>query len=257
MPANDPDPYPIPSLGPMRRLDLTLPGVAANLALDEALLQEVEEEGLPPVVRLWELPEPAVVLGASSRLHEDVDVAACRADGVPIARRSSGGGTVLIGPGTLNATVVLPLDAAPSLAAVDVAQRSVLECLARALRAQGLPVRVLGSGDLTMDDRKVAGSAQRRLRRHFLIHTTILYNLDLGRIDRYLALPRRQPEYRRNRSHGEFVRNLPIARATLRDVVQAGWLAPGSPPRPAAVPERRVDALMANRFADPAWVERF
>ncbi|HEX8202655.1 MAG TPA: lipoate--protein ligase family protein, partial [Isosphaeraceae bacterium] len=153
---------------PLRWLDRTLPGVEANLALDEALLVAAEEQGAGSVVRLWELPGLAVVLGASCRRAEAVRLELCRAEGVPVARRSSGGGTVLLGPGALNVAVVLPRDAAPGLGAVDVAQHFVLERIAAAVRALGPSVEVLGSGDLTLRRRKVAGSAQRRLRRHFL-----------------------------------------------------------------------------------------
>ena len=48
----------------MRLLDLTLPIAAENLALDEALLLAAEESGAGEVLRLWELPSLAVVLGA-------------------------------------------------------------------------------------------------------------------------------------------------------------------------------------------------
>ena len=51
---------------------------------------------------------------------EDVVIDACRADGVPILRRTSGGGTVVVGPGALNVSVILPDSAAPGLSAVDV-----------------------------------------------------------------------------------------------------------------------------------------
>ena len=70
-----------------------------------------------PLVRLWDPPEYAVVLGASRRIADDVFLEACRADGVPILRRSSGGGTVVVGPGVLCVTVILPEDAAPGLSA--------------------------------------------------------------------------------------------------------------------------------------------
>src|SRR5262249_28452965 len=131
-------------------LDHTEPDIARNLALDEALLVAAEERGAGPALRVWEPSSLAVVLGASSRLYDDVDVSACQADGVAIARRSSGGGTVVVGPGTLNVTVVLPSDAAPGLQAVDTAQAFVLGRTARALRRLGPPVEVRGHGDLTL-----------------------------------------------------------------------------------------------------------
>jgi len=50
--------------GPARWLDVALPSVAENLALDEALLAEAHD-GLfaGVVVRTWMAREPAVVLG--------------------------------------------------------------------------------------------------------------------------------------------------------------------------------------------------
>ena len=84
----------------MRLLDLTLDTVAGNLALDEALLQNAESrpEGGDEVLRLWESPQHAVVVGRSSRVAEEVDILACRAGGVPVFRRCSGGAAVAIGP---------------------------------------------------------------------------------------------------------------------------------------------------------------
>src|SRR4051812_26662056 len=145
-------------------MDLTLPTVEENLALDEALLHEADLGRAGAVLRLWELPRQAVVLGASRRLAEDVIVENCLTDQVPIARRSSGGGTVLIGPGALNVTVVLPESAAPGLASVPTAQRFVLERIAAAIEQHGRHVEVLGCGDLTSAGLKFGGSAQRRLR---------------------------------------------------------------------------------------------
>lgn len=242
---------------PFRVLDVTLGDVAANLAMDEALLSEVEASGGPPVLRLWESTEFAVVLGASGRVGNDVRVTACRADGVPLARRSSGGGTVVIGPGALNATVILPRDAAPGLEWVESAQLFVLERVAEALRARLPGVAVRGSGDLTLHHRKFAGSAQRRLKRHFLVHTSILYAFPLDRIERYLAEPTRQPAYREGRPHGEFLTNLGLPREELVHVLRSAWPSEGSSLEPIPSLEDRVRELVASKFADPAWIERF
>ncbi len=214
-----------------RFLDQTFPDVAANLALDEALLAEIEETGGPPVLRLWEATGYAVVLGASGRVREDVRVEVCQADGVPLARRSSGGGTVVIGPGALNLTVVLPRDAAPGLEAVETAQAFVLERVAGALRAHVPDVAVRGSGDLTLGGRKFAGSAQRRLKRHFLVHASLLYAFALDRIERYLAEPKRQPAYREGRPHVDFLTNLGMPRQKLIAALREAWL-PGGNQRP-------------------------
>ena len=83
----------------MQQLQLTLSTPAANLALDEALLDAAEtDESESELLRIWELPEYCVVLGRSSDAQIEVNLDACRQDRVPILRRSSGGGTILAGP---------------------------------------------------------------------------------------------------------------------------------------------------------------
>src|SRR2546430_4823585 len=99
----------------MHFLDLTLPSAAENLALDEALLLEAEAGRGGEVLRLWEWPTPAVVLGSACVLRDDVDEDACTAGCVPILRRASGGGTVLLGRGCLCCSLVLSMESAPEL----------------------------------------------------------------------------------------------------------------------------------------------
>lgn len=241
-------------------LDITRPVVAENLALDEAMLIEADEGRGPALVRFWEPAGYAVVLGASRRFRDEVHVDACRADGVPIFRRSSGGGTVVIGPGTLNITVILPETAGPGLSAVDAAQHHVLGRLAAAVRRVGPPVEVLAHGDLVLGDRKCAGSAQRRLRHWFLVHCSILYGFDLDRIGRYLTIPRRQPDYRRGRPHRDFVCNLDVSREALVGALRPGPCAsPCDGPAPALAlqgPLSLLPTLVAEKFANREWIER-
>ena len=237
-------------------LDLTLETVEANLALDEALLIEADEGRAGAVLRFWDFPRFAVVLGASRRLAGDVRVDACQEDEVPIVRRSSGGGTVVIGPGALNVTVILPNSAAPGLSAVDLAHRYVLDRIAGALRASERAVAVEGSGDLTVSGRKFGGSAQRRLRSWFLVHCTILHAFPLERIGRYLAVPARQPAYRAGRTHEDFLMNLDLPRTILQDLICSAW-SPSSSLSPATdVPHDLLAALLSERFANRSWIER-
>ncbi|MCH8923144.1 MAG: lipoate--protein ligase family protein, partial [Planctomycetes bacterium] len=100
-------------------LDTTLPTVAENLALDEALLQQARGGSTGGVLRLWESPEMAVVVGRSSRVANEVYETECQQAGVPILRRSSGGAAVLIGPGCLMVSLVLGYEQYPLLRMID------------------------------------------------------------------------------------------------------------------------------------------
>jgi lipoate-protein ligase A len=199
----------------MDYLDLTLPTPEENLALDEALLLDAEAGG-GEVLRVWELPGWAVVLGSAGRLAEDVDEAACAADRVPVLRRTSGGGTVLLGPGCLAYTLVLAYERDPRLRDVTLSYQVILDRVRRALGGLTPAVVHEGSSDLAWGDRKVSGNSQRRRQTHLLHHGTLLYAFDLARIPRYLRVPNRQPLYRRQRAHEAFVANLPLSAAALK-----------------------------------------
>jgi len=245
------------SLASISVLDQTLPLVEENLALDEALLMQADQGQAGAVLRFWESSQLAVVLGASRRIAQDVRVNECIAEGVPVLRRSSGGGTVLIGPGALNVTLVLPADPTVGLSAVDTAQHYVLTRMAEALQAPERPVKVLGSGDLTLAGRKFAGSAQRRLRHWFLVHCSILYAFPLPLIGRYLNVPTRQPAYRAGRAHDEFLMNLGLARTIILSFIQSTWCPSSSLSSAPDVPYDLLRTLLSAKFANRLWVERF
>jgi lipoate-protein ligase A len=234
-------------------LDVTLPTLAANLALDEALLLESESGLGGEVLRVWEWPAYAVVLGAGGKVADDVDAAACAADGVPLGRRSSGGGTVLLGPGCLLYSLVLRYDRAPELGGIGSAHRWVLDRITNALTPLLPGITLAGYSDLTAAGRKFSGNAQQRKRDHLLYHGTLLYDFDLARLGRYLREPPKQPDYRAQRPHGDFVRNLPASAAELRERLRAAW---GAEPAERDLPSADVDRLVAEKFGRADWVYR-
>jgi lipoate-protein ligase A len=233
----------------MHSLEYTGPTAAENLAWEEALLLHAEESGGPELLRLWELEQPAVVLGAGGCVAAEVCREHCQADGIPILRRASGGGTVLLGPGCLCFTLVLRYDRAPLLHDI---RRSFAYVLERIIAALAPEVRLhLQGSDLTLDDRKVSGNAQQRKRRYFLHHGTLLYAVQVADYARYLLPPPRQPEYRRQRPHQQFVTNLPFTAAELRRRLLQTWDAHEPfDPRPLWP---RVHELMTEKYAQDTW----
>jgi lipoate-protein ligase A len=236
----------------MHLLDLTLPDAAANLALDEALLLGAEESEGPALLRLWEQSTRAVIVGAGGSVAHDVNVAACEIDGVPILRRASGGGTVVIGPGCLCFSLVLPYDFAPALVDIRVSNRYILGRVAAALR----PVATAsfeGTSDLAVGGVKISGNAQQRKRRYFLHHGTILFGFDIEQLSTYLLAPERQPDYRRNRPHGDFVMNVPATSATLKQLLIAEWHAGCGY---GDVPWESMHQLVAEKYSRAEWNRR-
>lgn len=248
----------------MTRLDLTYPDPAANLALDEALLLAAEANG-GETLRLWESPTLAVVVGAGGSVAIDVNAPACAADGVPILRRASGGGTVLLGPGCLCFSIVLAYERAPGLNEIPTSNRYVLGRMLNALKPIAPDAIVAGTSDLAVGGRKFSGNAQQRKRTHFLHHGTLLYGFDLDPIPKYLHAPERQPDYRHSRGHGEFVRNLLLERSPfatgglhslsthLKELIAAEWDANDEFE---AIPWEAVQELLAAKYLRDEWTRR-
>jgi lipoate-protein ligase A len=230
----------------MRYLDLTLPTPAENLALDEALLDEAEAAPQPiQTLRFWEPTRATVVVGRSSAIAREVHVEACRRDGVPILRRASGGAAVAIGPGCLMYAVVLSLRRRPDLRVVSQAHRFVLGTLAGALKALAPEVRCRGISDLALGEKKFSGNSLRLKRENLVYHGTILYDFSLEWIDRYLAMPPREPDYRNGRPHRDFVANLPVPAAAIREAIRTAWAATD----PCTDwPRTRTEEIAADRY---------
>ncbi|MEN6407491.1 MAG: lipoate--protein ligase family protein [Thermoguttaceae bacterium] len=237
----------------MRCLELTRPTAAENLALDEALLDEAEQaDGPLETLRFWESPEPAVVVGRSSRIDAEVRRDVCRADGVPILRRTSGGAAVVTGPGCLMYALVLSDQRRPRLRQLDHVHGEVLGRMVEALASLTPGVRHDGTSDLVLGTRKFSGNSVRRRRGHILYHGTLLYDFPLPWIDRWLTMPPRTPQYREGRPHDRFVVNVPILAEAIREALKKVWEA--ETPRD-DWPAERTAQLVAEKYARPEWNE--
>jgi lipoate-protein ligase A len=236
----------------MQFLDLTLPSLEENLALDEALLLQAEESG-GEWLRLWEWPTCAVVLGAAGRLSEDINETTCLADDVPIVRRASGGGTVLLGRGCLLFSLVLRYERAAELTQILPSYRYILGRIRAALATLAPDLEVAGTSDLAVAGRKVSGNSQQRKRRHLLHQGTLLYDFDLERIGHYLRFPQRQPDYRAGRTHGEFLANLRLSRDELKGRLRELWEARGAME---IWPKEAVERLLVDKYTRVEWIRR-
>ncbi|MFZ1932635.1 MAG: lipoate--protein ligase family protein [Thermoguttaceae bacterium] len=235
----------------MQYLDLTLPTPAENLALDEALLDEAEASETPAeTLRLWEPWRPMVVVGRSSQFHVEVRLDACRAGGIPVLRRCSGGAAIVAGPGCLMYALVLSYRLRPQLRSLGEAHRWVLGKLTGAFREFAAGVECKGTSDLAIGGRKFSGNSARLRRNHLLYHGTLLYDFPLELVERCLAMPPRMPDYREDRRHESFLTNLPLSRETIRKALVDAFAADESR---TSWPEHRTAQLVVERYSLPEW----
>ena len=174
---------------------------ATNMAIDEALWRSRQSGQASPTLRFFAWDPPTVSLGYGQALDDHVDVAACRAFGVGLVRRPTGGSAIYHdGPEReLTYTVVATNDDLGVTTDLLEAYRWIARALARGLQALGAPVEVIGlppaggpvpafcfarTGryEIEVGGRKLVGSAQRRRGRCFLQHGSVLLGADEGRL---------------------------------------------------------------------------
>jgi len=216
----------------MQLRDFSFSTPSENIAFDEVLLVLAEKHGGGEYLRFWESPQIFIVMGLTGLEVNDVNGLHARQDHVPVLRRSSGGGTVLQGPGCLNYCLVLSKQKHPEINDLRKSYQWISEKIIAALRLSGVEAYFRPLSDLATgpDEKKFSGNAQRRSKDYILHHGTLLYNFDLPLISRYLNDPKDIPEYRKQRPHSDFVANLPIDPLVFKEHLAKIFLAQTSQP---------------------------
>ena len=174
---------------------------ASNMAIDEALWRGRRAGTSPPTVRFYAWAPPTVSLGYGQPLEHEVDQAVCRALGVGLVRRPTGGSAIYHDGPERELTYSVAATNDDLGVGVDLlaSYRWVARALARGLRALGAPVEIVerrreygpvpafcfartGTYELELDGRKIVGSAQRRHGKSFLQHGSILLGIDAPRV---------------------------------------------------------------------------
>ena len=239
----------------MQLCDLTLPTPEENLACDEVLLDLCEAGHTDEILRFWACPQYFVVLGYANKATTEVNLPYCQQFAIPVLRRCTGGGTVLHGPGVLNYSLILRIDDSGPCHSTSATNQFILERHRDALAGLVLaPVEWRGQSDLAIGGLKFAGNAQRRHRHSLLFHGSFLLHLDLGILEKVLPLPSRQPDYRVNRSHSDFLINLRLPDNAIKTALSKTWNAatPLDPP-----PFDQITFLAREKYALDEWNFKF
>jgi lipoate-protein ligase A len=237
-----------------------------NMALDEAILEAVAAGESPPTLRFYGWAPPAVSLGSSLVLEDEIDEAACRAEGVDVVRRISGGGAVFHHQ-ELTYSIIMPVT--HPLAAgqgIDASYGTLCAGIIEGLAILGLDARFQPINDLIVGGKKVSGNAQSRRRGCILQHGTVLLGLDLDLMFRLLKVA--EEKLRRKHiadarlrvtsladlgcplsfedAHAPFIEG--FRRALSLDF-------PGGPAsRPTPGEEARAVELVRTKFGTPEWL---
>ncbi len=149
-----------------------------GLALDDALTRCASNTN-KPTLRLYTY-KPCVLVGRFQQVRTEVNLENCENLQVPVNRRPSGGGTIIMGPDQLGVALIIPGKADGFVARSSDLMLQCASGLISALASLGIVARFVGKNDLVTQGKKIAGlglyqpnSGGR------LFHASLLLDLDI------------------------------------------------------------------------------
>ncbi|MCB1049557.1 MAG: hypothetical protein H6510_01040 [Acidobacteria bacterium] len=166
--------------------------------------EEIPEDWqAPPQYRFFVPDQLHVVMGASGKPAQEVLSAPLLREGIPLYKRRGGGGTVLLGPHCVVLTVHARVaHLYHNLRYFSAINRALMTCLEPMLDCS---LEERGISDIACAGKKIVGSSIFRRKYFLLYQASILIDLPIETIQRVLAHPPKEPDYRQNRSHRDFL----------------------------------------------------
>ncbi|KDP36050.1 hypothetical protein JCGZ_10016 [Jatropha curcas] len=146
---------------------------------------------------------PAIVMGLSGKPSELLEIGPVLRDHVPVIKRFTGGGTVIVDGGTIFVTLICNKDDVPGVQPYPPSIMSWSGLLYNEV-FQGIGDFQLRENDYVFGDHKFGGNAQSIIKSRWVHHTSFLWDYDVKNMA-YLRLPALAPKYRSARNHNEFL----------------------------------------------------
>ena len=144
-----------------------------NLALEEYIFEKFKED---EVFMLW-INEPSVVIGKHQNLIEELNMKYCFENNIKIARRLSGGGTVVHDLGNLNYTYITNTTGDTAL---DF--KEFLKPMHNALLNLNVNAYISPRNDFRVQDKKICGHSEFMRKKRVLHHGCILFDSNLDNL---------------------------------------------------------------------------
>ncbi len=167
----------------IRFIDLEVNPAAKNMAIDEAIMLAMRDGAAPPTFRIYRWKPSAVSIGTFQGMTEEVDVDFCRAHGIDVVRRMTGGGAVYHDfEGEITYSILLPQG--HRLVPSDILKSYEILCagIVAALGHLGIDAQFSPVNDIVAGGKKISGNAQTRRHGIVLQHGTTLLDLDVEKM---------------------------------------------------------------------------
>ncbi|NHZ87106.1 MAG: hypothetical protein GWP19_14740 [Planctomycetia bacterium] len=155
---------------------------------------------------VWKPVKTCVVLGRSNNPNDSLNLDNIINDNIPVYKRPSGGETVLLSNKMLVISIAINQTNFKSGKSIFKDYNNRIISVIESLGVQDLGFK--GISDITINDLKILGSAIYQNKFVVFYHAVLNVNESTSLIEKYLKHPKREPDYRNNRNHKDFVTSI-------------------------------------------------
>ncbi len=207
-----------------------------QMAFDQALIEGHRAGRIPDTIRFLTFP-PSVLVGRHQAISHELNLAACRAAGVGIGRRITGGGALYLDEGQFGWELVFHRDTL-GLTNLGDAARAICEAAAAGLNRLGVKAKYRPRNDIEVDGRKISGTGGFFNDTTLFYQGTTLYDMDASKMVSLLNIPAAKLAKRGHTSGAQRV-------VTLRELFD------GAPPPVAEVKQALLEGFAESLGINP------
>lgn len=170
---------------------------------------------------IWQPDKTYIILGRSNDASSALIEENVLEDNVEVIKRPSGGETVILSPKMLVLSATSPIIKGRSSREYFIVRNNAIMEVLASFGMQNLHTK--GISDVSVGEKKIMGSAIFRKTDRVFYHAVLNVEEDVHLISKYLKHPKREPDYRQNRPHTDFVSSMKMQGFTagIEDLIRA------------------------------------
>lgn len=170
-----------------RVIDTGLRSATQNIALNRALLEARQAEEIPSTLRFLRFT-PSALLGYHQSAEQELNLDYCRAHGIEVQRRVTGGGAIYFDERQIGWELYLH-QRDVGTTDMQAISRRICHAAATAVSALGVDARYRPRNDIEVDGRKISGTGGAFDGSALLFQGTLLIDFDVEKMLRVLRVP--------------------------------------------------------------------
>lgn len=170
-----------------RVIDTGLRDCRAQIAFDQALIDAHKAGEIGDTIRFLQFP-PSVLVGRHQIISQELNLPACRAAGVGIGRRITGGGALYLDEGQFGWELVFHRNTL-GLGGLGEVAKAICEAAADGLSRLGIDARFRPRNDIEVEGRKISGTGGFFDGETIFYQGTVLLDMDAGKMASLLNIP--------------------------------------------------------------------